>query len=112
MIASRTLFAALTAAAAFATTPAFAEEAPRTLEVHYGDLNLASAGGAETLKVRVARAAKAVCSADGDKSLKAVAAASDCRQQAMAKATPQVQLALANAATRMADNARVTVAAH
>ncbi len=110
---STLFFAALAATAATVSIPAFAGTvvAPTT-EVRYSDLNLASAGGAEALKVRVARAAKRVCTLEGDKTLHGAAEARACARVAVARAMPQVELALANAGTQVADNSRLSVAAH
>jgi UrcA family protein len=104
------LFAAL--AAATATFPAYAQAAGQSTEVRYADLNLASSTGAQALKDRVARAAKRVCTSDGEKSLSGAAEARRCADIALAKAMPQVELALANAGTQVAENSRLSVAAH
>lgn len=104
------LFAAFAAAAATLAFPALAQTAPVT-EVSYADLNLANADGAEALKARVVRAAKRVCTMEGDKSLDGAMAARKCTSVAVARAMPQVELALANAGTRLAENSRLSVAA-
>lgn len=114
MTRSTKLFAALAAAAATAATmsfPAYAAEATKTAEVHYDDLNLASADGAKALTVRVERAAKRVCDVNGDRSLSAASQSKACAKVAIARAMPQVELALANAGTQLAENSRVSVAA-
>lgn len=115
MTRSTTFFAALAAAATAATMsfPAQAAEVTNiSAEVRYDDLNLASQDGAQALKARVVRAAKQVCSADGDKSLKALSQSQSCANIAIARAMPQVELALANAGTQVAENSRMNVAAH
>jgi UrcA family protein len=104
--------AALAATAATVAFPAFAAETAPSTEVHYSDLNLASTAGADALKARVARAAKRVCTVDGEKSLSGAAEARKCAEVALAKAMPQVELALANAGTQVAENSRLSVAAH
>lgn len=101
--------AALAATAATVSFPAFA--GTPTVRVRYSDLNLASADGATELKARVQRAAKSVCKNDGDKSLTARANAVECAKVATANAMPQVELALANSGTQLAENSRVSVAA-
>jgi len=109
-----TFFIALAAAAATAGTvafPAYAGEAPRTVAVGYSDLNLASAEGAASLKKRVERAARNVCAFPGDRSLDGAMQAKTCTKVSLAKAMPQVELALANAGTQLADNGRISVAA-
>lgn len=114
MARSTTFLALLAAAAATTATlsfPAYAGEAARTSEVRYDDLNLASAGGAKALTIRVERAAKRVCDANGDRSLDAAIEAKACTKIAIARAMPQVELALANAGTQLAENSRVSIAA-
>jgi len=111
MFRTATLIAALAATAALAM-PAQAQDVATRSEVHYADLNLASATGAQTLKERVARAARRVCFNDGEMSLAERAQSRACFTQAIARAMPQVELALANAGTRLAENGHVTVAAH
>lgn len=116
MTRSTTFFAALAAAAATTAAMSFpaqaAEVTNNSAEVRYDDLNLASQDGAQALKARVVRAAKHVCSVDGDKSLKALSESQSCTNVAIARAMPQVELALANAGTQVAENSRMSVAAH
>jgi UrcA family protein len=94
-----------------AAVPASAGTVP-TRTVGYADLSLTSASGQAALKTRVRHAAQAVCAIDGDKSLEAAMQENRCERVAVAKAMPQVELALANAGTQVADNGRVSVAAH
>lgn len=112
MFRTTALLAALVATAATVSFPAYAGEVSQATEVHYSDLNLASAQGAQALKDRVARAAKRVCTFEGDKSLDGAMQARSCTKVAIAKAMPQVELALANAGTQVAENSHVSVAAH
>ncbi|SDD53507.1 UrcA family protein [Sphingomonas sp. YR710] len=99
-------------AAAMTSAPAFAAEAPR-IDVHYDDLSLRGPQGAQELKVRVERAARRVCATNGVVDLQARAASAECRRVAVVRAMPQVELALANAQNqRVAENSRVSVAAH
>lgn len=103
----------VTAIAAFASVsvlavPAFAQ---RTAEVAYSDLDLSSADGAATLKARVRHAAQRVCASNGERSLSNTVETRACSTVAMAKAMPQVELALAKAGTQYADAGRLTVAA-
>ncbi len=104
--------AALAATAATVSVPAFAADAVPSTEVAYSDLNLASPAGAQALKDRVARAAKRVCANDGEKGLEGFQEARACARLAVARAMPQVELALANAGTQLAENSRLSVAAH
>ena len=103
--------AALAATAATVSFPALAADAAPVTEVRYADLNLASPDGAQALKTRVVRAAKRVCSSEGDKSLDGAMEARSCARLAVARAMPQVELALANAGTQLAENSRLSVAA-
>ena len=114
MIRTTALLAAFVATAATVSFPAFAGEfdpAP-TVQVHYSDLNLASPAGAKALKARVARAAERVCSTEGDRTLDSVLQARSCTKVAIARAMPQVELALVNAGTQVAENSHLAVAAH
>ena len=104
--------AALAATAATVSFPAFAADMAPTTEVRYSDLNLTSTDGAQALKARVTRAAKRVCTVNGDQSLAGSAQARKCARIALAKAMPQVELALTNAGTQVAENSRLSVAAH
>jgi len=104
--------AALAAAAATMSFPAFAGEAARVSEVRYSDLNLASTDGPRALTSRIANAARRVCTFEGDKSVSSAMQARSCTKVAIARAMPQVELALAHAGTRVAENSRLTVAAH
>lgn len=108
-----TIFASLALAAAAVTglsVPAFAADAPTAL-VHYDDINLASADGAQALQARVKHAAARVCHTNGS-DLASVMAAKQCQRTAVAKAMPQVELALAQAGTRVAQNGASTASAH
>jgi UrcA family protein len=107
-----TFLLALAAAAATASFPAYAQDVTSSTEVRYADLNLASADGAAALKARVTHAADKVCGVSRDLSLRSTAAAKGCAKIAVAKAMPQVELALAKAGTQLAESGRVTVAAH
>lgn len=109
-----TLFIAALAAVATAGTvsfPAYAAEAGKISEVRFSDLNLASADGAAALKARIERAAKKVCTVAGDNRLDGQAKAKACQKVAVAKAMPQVELALARAGTQLADAGRISAAA-
>lgn len=115
MTLSTRFLAALAAAAATAGTvafPAYAQDVTKTIEVRYADLNLSAPSGAQLLKARVERAAKRICEAHGDRSLATELDARNCTRVAIARAMPQVELALANAGTQVAENSRLTVAAH
>ncbi len=70
------------------------DDAP-SVRVSYGDLNLMSAQGADTLYARVAAAARKVCAADGVdiRNLQAYSAERSCEAQAIANALSDVHLA-------------------
>lgn len=112
MTRSILFLAALAATAATVAIPAYAAEAGNRAEVRYGDLDLTSADGAQALKSRVVRAAKRVCAVNGDPTLEARRAERACTDTTLARAMPQVELALANAGTQVADNSRMSVSAH
>lgn len=93
-------FAALATVALFASVPAAAEE-PTKILVAYGDLDLSSDAGQETLNKRIRGAVKRVCgpierSASGYLSNKA------CKRAAFAGAQSQMQVAIAKAGERKA----------
>lgn len=110
-MARPTLFIAALAAVTLSIPASAADAIPVTV-VDYSDLNLATPDGAQALKDRVARVAKQVCSVEGDKSLANAMQARSCAQIAVARAMPQVELALANAVTRYAGTGRIAVAAN
>ena len=78
-----------------------ADAAP-SVRVPYGDLNLASAQGVNTLNARVSAAARQVCSADGVdlRDLQASAAERSCESKAIANAEHEVQVQAPQVAAR------------
>lgn len=110
-----TIFAAVALSASALSaiaTPAFAAGLP-TAEVRYADLNLRSPEGAKVLQARVEQAADKVCSTGGFVDLRTRMLEKACAKTAIAKAMPQVELALANAqSVQVAENSRVSVSAH
>jgi UrcA family protein len=89
---------ALTVGIALASTPALAGGVEKVnADVRYGDLNLTSEQGAATLHRRIAAAAAKVCGRPDRRDIKAAQAADACRADAIAAATPGVELAIANA---------------
>jgi len=64
-----------------------------SVAVPYGDLNLTTERGADTLYARLTAAARQVCAADGVdiRNLQAYAAARACESQAIARAVHEVQ---------------------
>ena len=78
-----TVLAACTAiGAANAASPA--------LTVRYSDLNLSTEQGSLALYGRIVAAAHQVCTVEGIRDLRAVAAVKDCREQAIAQAVRDV----------------------
>ena len=91
-------FAALTVATtSFAASPA----EPRSVQVRYDDLNLATSAGASVLYRRIASAARQVCPDVYSHDLGVVAAGERCQSEAIAKAVRELnspQLAMVHAA--------------
>jgi UrcA family protein len=71
-----------------AVAPAAAQEVQAT--VHFGDLDLASAAGAEVLNARLLGSIKTVCARPDIRDLKAVAAWEECKDVAMSNALEQL----------------------
>ena len=84
-----TVLAACTAIGAVGSAHA-ANANPPALKVHYSDLNLSTERGSLALYGRIVAAARQVCSVEGIRDLKAVAALKDCREQAIAQAVRDV----------------------
>ncbi len=106
------LIATAVATTATIAFPAQAETVMPTVKVRYSDLSLGSQAGADELKARIHRAAKRVCQSYGTRGVDEVAREMKCTQVTEARAMPQVELALANAGVEVAENSRITVAAH
>jgi UrcA family protein len=68
-------------------------DGPPTVKVGYGDLDLTSAQGAQTLHARITAAARRVCASDSVdmRDLPAFTAARSCETQAIANAEREVQ---------------------
>lgn len=100
-LATRTL--ALTASAlAFAATTAIASPAhaadadSQTARVHYQDLDLNSDTGEAKLKARVAKAAAEVCGPVGGRTIADHERFDNCRNNAIASASPQMNAVIAS----------------
>ncbi len=102
------LMSALFAVSLVSLPPAFAsDEIVSTRNVRYGDLDLGTEGGKKTLEQRIRRAAKAVCGGEtGRSDWQTFSANQKCRQIAIANSRPQVMLAMAKSARRVAMNDR------
>lgn len=73
--------------------PAFgfaAQEETRTYQVHFGDLNLQSAAGSESLYTRIRKGAEVVCSTFDARELATAALHKRCMEEAIADAVTQV----------------------
>lgn len=91
---SKSLCAAAVAATLFAVPAIAGDTEQRSITVRYGDLNLASEAGAAALAERVNRAAVSVCGPEETRRLEEVLAFKECRFRAIAKARPQMKLAI------------------
>jgi UrcA family protein len=84
---------ALTSAAP-AKDPITIDGTAPSIQISYADLNLLSEAGRMTLEGRVRGAAKKLCPEYGVVSLKEAAATRACFEEAVASASPQIELAL------------------
>lgn len=115
--------AALAAAIATLGVPAMLQAAERptivegivdrpTAVVSYRDLNLASDEGVDRLQARVRRAATRICVTPGFKPLPEQIAENGCRDEAVAGAQEQIQMAVANFGnTQLAALSQISVTA-
>jgi UrcA family protein len=89
----KTIAMALAAAslALLSAAPSAAQEVKTT--VHFGDLDIASYAGAETLNVRLLGAIEAVCERPSVRDLKGNVAFNECRDAAMSSALEQLAAA-------------------
>ena len=86
--------AAAIAPAALAQTPA----EPASVRVAYGDLNMSTRAGGEVLLHRIQSAAKKACAKDVERSPLTPAAMTHCRQDTVASAVRQMNIATLTAA--------------
>lgn len=91
---------ALATIALFASAPAAADE-PSQVRVAYGDLDLTSDAGQDTLNQRIRSAVKRVCGSMGRSASEAIDYAG-CKKAAFANARGQMQIAVAKAGERKA----------
>jgi UrcA family protein len=98
--------AAATLMTGIAASPAMAGEAPMAGEaavtVPYADLNLASPGARELLGHRVFQAATMVCGRYDPRDLRLSALSQACRNQAIARARPQLDATFGGGGARYA----------
>ena len=66
-----------------------------SVRVSYADLNLASSPGEQALRGRVAFAARVVCELEDSRQLDVAKATNSCRSDAIGRAEPQVESAIA-----------------
>lgn len=96
----KTFLSLTIAAAALSASPAGAhsirvsDDGSYRIAIPYGDLNLASPAGVQTLKGRIKAAAKAVCGTARARSVGEARAVEACRQDVLAAARPKMMLAL------------------
>lgn len=98
--------AALVLVAGITSTARAADDDVTTLTVGAKGLDLATAAGQAAMRLRVERAARQVCDDGGVRTLRAADAFDACRATAVAAATPQLRMMIAQAggnATMMAD---------
>jgi UrcA family protein len=88
--AALTVLAACTAIGAVGSAHAATADVP-ALKVRYSDLNLSSEQGSLALYGRIVAAARQVCAVDDIRDLRAFAAATACREQAIAQAVRDVK---------------------
>ena len=96
----RALFAATLALASLnvvALPAQAAETQQRTVLVRYNDLDLSTDAGAATLSGRIAAAADRACAPVDHRDLSQMASFRDCRDAAIAAATPKLQAVVAAA---------------
>ena len=88
-----TTLGALAACLIAGTAYAGSADGVPSVAVPYGDLNLTTERGADTLYARLTAAARQVCAADGldIRNLQVYAAARSCEAQAIARAVHEVQ---------------------
>lgn len=86
---TRILATTLIAAAAGLASTAHAEEV-QSRSVYYGDLNLSSAAGVQTLYVRIRSAARAVCPGSNTADIKSKTVRNECIAKAIDEAVQEV----------------------
>ena len=82
---------------ALASAPALARPEAQGAVVRLADLNLATAAGEQALHGRINRAVDRVCGEVDLRDLRAMSAKQACRTATLAKVTPQVEVAIADA---------------
>jgi UrcA family protein len=72
------------------------ETGPRTLKVHYSDLDLTTRQGQSELERRIERAVKRVCAPLDDKQIRFVVKSIECREATLATADAGLRRAIAS----------------
>ena len=101
----------LSLACLLAAAPALAEPDIPSVSVRTVDLNLATPAGVQALRGRIARAVRSVCGDADLRDLQAMMEQNACRTMALAKAVPQMEVAIAHGDTHntySATNAKET----
>jgi UrcA family protein len=97
------LLVALSLTAAIIPSNAVAQRTESTIHVGYGDLDLGTAIGRTKLHARLKRAIRHVCDVPGPALIESRREFDACVDQAWAYLSPQLQVAMAAAGTRLAE---------
>ena len=96
----KTLILAALVAAAIPAMPALAQDAPRTVAIAYGDLDLGTAQGRARFDLRVLHAARAACGTPSPADLRGRIKQDECVAEIRAAAAPQRDALVALASRR------------
>ena len=97
MLKTITAVAALVVASALVVPTVSQAQETASMSVSYADLNLGSSIGQHRLQTRIVGAAKIVCVIEDSRELALAAATKDCRSDAVARAQPAFEAAVASA---------------
>ena len=97
MLKTFTAVAALVVASALVVPTVSQAQETASMSVSYADLNLGSSIGQHRLQTRITGAAKIVCVIEDSREMALAAATKDCRSDAIARAQPAFEAAVASA---------------
>ena len=97
MLKTITAVAALVVASALVVPTVSQAQDSNSMRVSYADLNLGSSIGQHRLQNRISGAAKIVCVIEDSREMALAAATKDCRSDAVARAQPAYEEAVASA---------------
>jgi UrcA family protein len=97
MLKTFTAMAALVVASALVVPTVSQAQETASMTVTYADLNLGSTIGQNRLQKRITGAAKIVCVIEDSRELALAAATNDCRSDAVSRAQPAFEAAVASA---------------